>query len=139
MTVAVQYMLDTNICIYALNQRPERVLRRIVDAGEGRVCISSITAAELAFGALKSTRPATCIHLKAFLQTLPALCWGGDAVWRYAQARLELEQAGRRIGERDLLIAAHALAENLTLVTHNTREFERIRGLKLENWAEEIG
>lgn len=60
---------------------------------------------------------------------------GGNAVWQYAQARLALEQSGRRIGERDLLIAAHALAENLTLVTNNTREFERIDGLKLENWA----
>ena len=135
MSVAAQFMLDTNICIYALNQRPVHVLQRIVGAGEGAVCISSITAAELAFGALKSTRAGTKGHLEAFLRTLPEVSWGGGAVWRYAQARLELEQSGRRIGERDLLIAAHALAENLTLVTNNTREFERIEGLKLENWA----
>ena len=135
MSVAAQFMLDTSICIYALNQRPVQVLQRIVGAGEGAVCISSITAAELAFGAVKSTRSATRGHLETFLQTLPELSWGGDAVWRYAEARLALEQSGRRIGERDLLIAAHALAENLTLVTNNTREFERIEGLKLENWA----
>ena len=135
MSVAAQFMLDTNICIYALNQRPVQVLQRIVDAGEGAVCISSITAAELAFGAVKSTRAGTRGNLEVFLRTLPEMPWGGDAVWQYAQARLALEQSGRRIGERDLLIAAHALAENLTLVTNNTREFERIDGLKLENWV----
>lgn len=134
-----RYMLDTNICIYALNQRPVHVLKRIIAAGEGAVCISSITAAELAFGALKSTRPGTRANLEVFLSTLPELQWGGAAAWRYAEARLALEQAGRRIGERDLLIAAQAWAQNLTLVTNNIREFERIEGLKLENWAEVAG
>lgn len=136
MKVLPRFMLDTNICIYALNHRPPQVLQRIVEAGEGVVCISSITAAELAFGAAKSTRAGTRENLKAFLATLPELQWGGAAVWRYAEVRLALEQSGRRIGERDLLIAAHALAEELTLVTNNTREFERIEGLKLENWAQ---
>lgn len=135
MSVAARFMLDTNICIYALNQRPVHVLQRIVGAGEGAVCISSITAAELAFGAVKSTRAGTRGHLEAFLRTLPEVPWGGNAVWHYAEARLALEQSGRRIGERDLLIATHALSENLTLVTNNIREFERIQGLKLENWA----
>lgn len=136
MSVSARYMLDTNICIYAINQRPVQVLKRIVDAGEGAVCISSITAAELAFGAVQSTRVGTRANLEVFLSTLPELPWGGDAVWYYAQARLALEKAGQRIGERDLFIAAHALAQNLTLVTNNTREFERIEGLKLENWVE---
>ena len=78
MSVAARFMLDTNICIYALNQRPVHVLQRIVDAGEGAVCISSITAAELAFGAVKSTRAGTRGHLEAFLRTLPEVPWGGQ-------------------------------------------------------------
>ncbi len=136
MTMPAKYMLDTNICIYAINQRPMHVFKRIVEAGEGAVCISSITAAELEFGAVKSTRTGTRANLEVFLSTLPELPWGGGAVWRYAQSRLALEKAVQRIGERDLFIAAHALAQNLTLVTNNTREFERIDGLKLENWVE---
>ena len=135
MKPALHYMLDTNICIYAINHRPEAVLKKLIDAGAGVVCLSSITAAELAFGAVKSTRSDTRAKLETFFATLPSLAWGEEVVWHYAQARLALERAGQRIGERDLLIASHALANNLVLVTNNTREFERVPGLKLENWV----
>lgn len=129
------YLLDTNICIYALNERPPEVLDRLVEAGRKRVGVSSITAAELAFGAVKSRRAATRVNVEAFLATLPVFDWGGDAVWRYADARLALEKAGRRIGERDLLIAAHALALDWTLVTNDEAEFARVPGLRWENWV----
>lgn len=129
------YLLDTNICIYALNRRPPEVQDRLIAAGRKRVGISSITAAELAFGALKSKRPATRVNVEAFLATMPVYEWGGEAVWRYGEVRLALETAGRRIGERDLLIAAHALALDWTVVTNDESEFARVPGLRWENWA----
>ena len=129
------YLLDTNICIFAINQRPPEVLDRLVAAGRKHVGISSITAAELAFGAVKSQRTGTRVNVEAFLATMPVFEWGGDAVWRYAETRLALEKAGRRIGERDLFIAAHALALDWTVVTNNESEFSRVPGLRWENWA----
>lgn len=135
MSRSPKYMLDTNICIYAINHRPETVLQRLIDAGAGAACVSSITAAELAFGAVKSSRSDTRAKLEAFFGTLSALPWGDDVIWHYAQTRLILERSGQRIGERDLMIASHALGKNLVLVTNNTREFERVPGLKLENWV----
>jgi tRNA(fMet)-specific endonuclease VapC len=129
------YLLDTNICIYAINRRPQEVLDRLIEAGRQRVGISSITAAELAFGAVKSARPQTRVTVEAFLATMPVFEWGGDAVWRYADARLALEKTGKRIGERDLLIAAHALALDRIVVTNDESEFTRVPGLRCENWA----
>lgn len=130
------YLLDTNICLYALNRRPAQVLERLVAAGRAQVGVSSITAAELAFGAMKSTRAATRPAVEAFLATIPVFEWGGDAVWHYAEARLALERAGKRIGERDLLIAAQALALGWTVVTNDEGEFSRVPGLRWENWAQ---
>ena len=129
------YLLDTNICIYAINRRPPEVLDRLIAAGRNRVGISSITAAELAFGAVKSQRAGTRVNVEAFLATMPVLEWGGDAVWRYAETRLALEKAGRRTGERDLFIAAHALALDWVVVTNDEAEFARVPGLRWENWA----
>ena len=129
------YLLDTNICIYAINRRPPAVLDRLIVAGRKRVGISSITAAELAFGAVKSLRPGTRVSVEAFLATMPVIEWGGEAIWRYAETRMALEKAGRRIGERDLFIAAHALALEWTVVTNNESEFARVPGLRWENWA----
>lgn len=132
------YLLDTNICIYAMKVRPASVLQRMVEAGPQGLAISSITAAELAFGAVKSERPATREALEFFLAKLRVLDWGTEAVWHYAQTRLVLERAGQRIGERDLFIAAHALALDCTLVTNNLREFTRVPQLRCENWTEAL-
>jgi len=129
------YLLATNICIYAINRRPPEVLDRLVAAGRKRVGISSITAAELAFGAVKSLRAATRVNVEAFLATMPVFEWRGDAIWRYAETRLALQKAGRRIGERDLLIAAHALSLDWAVVTNDESEFSRVPGLRWENWA----
>jgi tRNA(fMet)-specific endonuclease VapC len=129
------YLLDTSICIYAINRRPPEVIERLIEAGRQRVGISSITAAELAFGAVKSKRAGTRVTVEAFLATMPIFEWGGDAVWHYADARLALETRGQRIGERDLLIAAHALALDRVVVTNDESEFARVPGLRCENWA----
>jgi tRNA(fMet)-specific endonuclease VapC len=138
MSVAMRYLLDTNMCIYAMKHQPD-VLRRMQQAREGGLCISAIVAAELAFGVARSAaehREKNQISLKRFLAALKVQPWPPGAIWVYGQHRQALKQAGTPIGDLDLLIAAHALAENLTLVTNNTREFERIDGLKLENWLE---
>jgi tRNA(fMet)-specific endonuclease VapC len=131
------YLLDTNICICAINRRPAPLLERIVQAGPQGTGLSSITAAELAFDALKSQRAGTRPNVEAFLATLPVFDWGGDAVWHYAETRLALERAGQRIGERDLFIAAHALALGWTIVTNDVAEFSRAPALRWENSAAE--
>lgn len=134
----MRYLLDTNICIYAMKHHPG-VLRRMQHARLDGLCVSAIVAAELAFGVARSAvahREKNQDSLKRFLVAIAIRPWPTDAMWLYGAHREALKQAGTPIGELDLLIAAHALAENLVLVTNNTREFERIEGLKLENWAQ---
>ena len=131
----MRYLLDTNICIYAINQRSDTVVERLQREGRSNLTTSALVAAELAFGAEKSNRSDTRQQLLLFLSGLQILPWSESAVWHYARQRKLLKDAGTPIGEMDLLIAAHALGDNLTLVTNNTREFERIEGLKLENWV----
>ena len=129
------YLLDTNICIYIINEQPARVLQRLIQAGRESLAISTVTVAELAFGVAKSTRPETRAKLENFLSKFPILDWDQDAAWIYGNVRKTLEAKGQRIGERDLLLASQALALDATMVTNNTREFERVEGLKLENWV----
>jgi tRNA(fMet)-specific endonuclease VapC len=129
------YLLDTNICIYIINEQPAQVLQRLIDAGRESLAISSVTVAELAFGVAKSIRPDSRAKLENFLSKFPILDWDEDAAWVYGNVRKVLEAKGQRIGERDLLLACQALALDATMVTNNTREFERIEGLKLENWV----
>jgi tRNA(fMet)-specific endonuclease VapC len=129
------YLLDTNICIYIINEQPARVLQRLIRAGRESLAISTVTVAELAFGVAKSTRPETRAKLENFLSKFPILDWDQDAAWIYGNVRKTLEAKGQRIGERDLLLACQAIAMDATMVTNNTREFERVEGLKLENWV----
>ena len=131
----MRYLLDTNICIYAINQRSNTVIERLKREGRNNLATSALVAAELAFGSLKSTRPGTKQQLQIFLSGLQILPWGESAIWHYAKQRKLLREAGTPIGEMDLLIASQALGDDLTLVTNNTREFERIEGLRLENWV----
>ena len=131
----MRYLLDTNICIYAINQRSDTVVKRLKSEGRTNLTTSALVAAELAFGAEKSNRSDTKQQLLIFLSGLQVLPWRESAIWHYARQRRLLREAGTPIGEMDLLIACHALGEDLTLVTNNTREFERIEGLKLENWV----
>jgi tRNA(fMet)-specific endonuclease VapC len=129
------YLLDTNICIYIINQQPAEVLQRLIGAGRESLAISSVTVAELAFGVAKSTRADSRAKLENFLSKFPILDWDEDAAWVYGNVRKALEAKGQRIGERDLLLVSQAVALGATMVTNNTREFERIEGLKLENWV----
>lgn len=131
----MRYLLDTNICIYAINQRSDTVVERLRREGRSNLTTSAIVAAELAFGVEKSSRSETRQQLLLFLSGLQVLPWSESAIWHYARQRKLLREAGTPIGEMDLLIASQALGDDLTLVTNNTREFERVQGLKLENWV----
>ncbi len=131
----MMYLLDTNICIYVINEQPAQVLQRLIQAGRESLAISTVTVAELAFGIAKSKRTDSRTKLENFLSKFPILDWNQDAAWVYGSVRKTLEAKGQRIGERDLLLACQALALGATMVTNNTKEFERIEGLKLENWV----
>lgn len=132
-----RFLLDTNICIYIRQKKPQSVLRRFQTLNQGEAALSVITYGELVFGAIKSMQRALALeHLRELLSWLPALPLPENAGYVYGTIRAELAQRGEMIGNNDLWIAAHAVAMELTLVTNNEREFRRIRGLKVQNWAE---
>ncbi len=134
----MKYLLDTNICIYAMNRSSVQVLRKFSEYGAEALCINALIASELAYGVERSAtalREQNRTRLTQFLQVMPILPYEADAIWPFAKERQRLKMLGTPIGDIDMLIASHALAQGLTLVTNNTREFERIDGLKLENWA----
>lgn len=130
------YMLDTNICIYAMKKKPEKVLQRLKSELDNEVCISSITLAELEYGMKHSSNPAKNEQaLLRFLVPFSVLPFGAAAASEYGEIRAYLQSQGTPIGPLDMLIAGHARAEKLILVTNNVREFERVPGLEIENWA----
>ena len=132
----MSYMLDTNICIYAMKNKPEKVLQRLKEEINDGVCISSITLAELEYGMKHSSNPAKNEQaLLRFLLPFDVLPFGAAAASEYGEIRAYLQKAGTPIGAMDMLIAAHAKSEDIVLVTNNTREFDRVVGLELENWA----
>ena len=132
----MRFMLDTNIIAYAKNNRPETVLKRLMQHSPEDYCISSITLAELEFGVYNSARPEqNQLALVTFLARIKVVPFDADAAREYGIIRADLTRKGTLIGANDLLIAAHAMALDVTLVTNNTREFERVDGLKLENWV----
>ena len=132
----MKYLLDSNICIYALNASHRSVLEKFREHGPDNLGVSSIVAAELAFGAENSQRKAASVKaLSLFLESVTVLPWEQSAIWQYARIRKQLKDSGTPISAMDLLIAGHAMDLVLTLVTNNTREFKRVEGLKLENWA----
>ena len=129
-------LLDTNTCIYLIKKHPPEVLRRFNEYTVGGIGISSITAAELYFGVQKSQRPEQNRRaLQQFLLPLTVAHFDENAAVAYGHVRARLEKQGTPIGSLDTLIAAHALSMDLTLVTNNIREFERVPGLKVENWV----
>ncbi|MCP2727083.1 type II toxin-antitoxin system VapC family toxin [Limnofasciculus baicalensis] len=129
-----QYLLDTNIISDLVKQPQGLVFQRIATVGEDRICTSIIVACELRFGAAKSRSSRLFQQLECILDVLPILSLETPVDLHYAEIRTHLEQAGTPVSPNDLLIAAHALALNLTLVTANVREFERIPALNVENW-----
>jgi tRNA(fMet)-specific endonuclease VapC len=131
-----RYLLDTNICIYIRQKKPEQVLRRFRRLRPGEAVLSVITYGELLYGATKSVyRPEALERLRELVHLLPAVAMPENAAETYGAMRAELESNGEMIGNNDLWIAAHAVAAGLTLVTNNEKEFRRVRGLKLQNWA----
>ena len=134
----MKYMLDTNICIYVIKEKPESVIRKFLKNNPEEMCISSITYAELLYGVEKSKAiQKNRIALSLFLSPIKILEFNDYAAQEYGQIRADLEQKGMPIGSMDMLIAGHVKAEDLILVTNNTKEFQRVAGLKLENWAAE--
>jgi len=133
--VAVRFLLDSDICIYVMKRRSPLLLRRL-DQRAATSAISVVAYGELTFGAVVSVRrDEAAAHLAALLDTLQVLPLPLEAARRYAEVRAELQRSGQPIGSNDLWIAAHALADDLTLVTNNEREFRRVPGLRVENWA----
>jgi tRNA(fMet)-specific endonuclease VapC len=131
----LKHILDTNIAIYVIKRRPVEALKTF-NQQAGQLCISSITLAELMHGVEKSARPDHNLRqVEDFASRLVVLEYGNKAAAHYGDIRAALERKGAPIGVNDLHIAGHARSEGLTLVTNNLKEFERVEGLRLENWV----
>jgi tRNA(fMet)-specific endonuclease VapC len=131
----MRYLLDTNVCVMYLNGRSDLVRDRILSTPTQDMAVCSVVKAELFYGAMKSNNPTrTLERQQQFLERFVSLPFGDDAAILFGQIRARLANAGTPIGAYDLQIAAIALANNLTLITHNTREFDRIDGLQIEDW-----
>ena len=128
-------LLDTNICIYINNAKPPAVLARFQQYRLGDIGLCSVVAAELAFGVAKSGSARNRQALQMFLAPLAILPFDTAAVWAYGDLRADLERRGTPIDSLDTMVAAHALSQNAMLVTNNTREFSKVSGLQLDNWA----
>ncbi len=128
-------LLDTNICIYIINAKPPSVLERFKNYRLGEIGVCSVVAAELAYGVAKSGSVRNRQALEMFLAPLTLLPFDEPAAWAYGDLRAELERRGTPIGSLDMMIAAHALSQQATLVTNNSREFAQVPGLHLENWV----
>lgn len=131
----LRYMLDTNICIYTMKNKPEKV-REAFSRYHGQMCISSVVAMELFYGAEKSIKQKEALAgVESFIARLGVLDFTTEAAAHAAQIRVELQRQGKPIGPYDIMIAGHARSEGLVLVSNNLKEFERVDGLRLENWV----
>jgi tRNA(fMet)-specific endonuclease VapC len=131
-----RYLLDTSICIYIHREKPMEVLMRFQKLKPGEAAISVITWGELTYGAEKSQQHKKALQLlEEFKTFVPVLPMPENAGKAYGEIRASLEAKGKPIGNNDLWIAAHAKAAALTIVTNNEREFQRIPGLKMQNWT----
>lgn len=132
----MKYMLDTNICIYAIKHKPQAVLDHIMRHDPSSLFISSVTYAELMYGVEKSSAKAkNYLALTLFLSPMEVIPFDSNVAKHYGNIRAELEKKGTPIGSMDTLIAAHARSSDMILVTNNTREFNRVSNLAVENWA----
>jgi tRNA(fMet)-specific endonuclease VapC len=130
----LRYMLDTNICIYVIKNRPAQSRQRFNQLAD-QLCVSVITLAELIYGAEKSARVQQNLEVvEQFRGRLEVLPFMERAANHYGQLWAELDRAGQRIGIHDMMIGSHARSEGLTVVTNNVREFQRMPGLRFENW-----
>lgn len=134
----MKYMLDTNICIYTIKHKPPEVIKNFLRHNPDEMCISSITYAELMHGVEKSQAvERNRMAITLFLSAITILPFNQYAAEEYGKVRAELERKGTPIGPMDMLIAGHARAEELVLVTNNTREFFRVENLEVEDWIKE--
>ena len=130
-----KYILDTNICIYTIKNRPNQV-REAFSRHQDQMCVSTVTAMELIYGAEKSAAPEKNLGvIEGFLARLAVLDYDLHAAEHTGQLRAELGKQGKPIGAYDQMIAGHARSLGLILVTNNEREFERVPGLRMENWV----
>ena len=133
----MRYMLDTNICIYAIKHKPESVFRQLQKMSPEDICISSVTYAELVHGVEKSSAiERNRLALSLLLSNIEIMSFDVNAADAYGKIRADLERNGTPIGPLDMMIAGHALSLGYTVVTNNTKEFSRVDGLKIVNWVE---
>lgn len=133
----MRYMLDTNICIYAIKHKPEKVFMHLQQTDPEDVCVSSVTYAELVYGVEKSAAAErNRLALSLLLSNIAIMDFDDAAAEEYGKIRAELERRGTPIGPLDTMIAAHAKALGLTVVTNNVKEFSRVEELEISNWAE---
>ncbi|MEN3262944.1 tRNA(fMet)-specific endonuclease VapC [Sodalis endosymbiont of Spalangia cameroni] len=131
----LKYMLDTNICIFTIKNKPKQVKDRF-NLNASRLCISTVTLMELIYGAEKSLAPERNLTIiEGFVAHLEILNYDAPAAAHSGHIRAELAKQGSPIGPFDLMIAGHARSRGLAIVTNNTREFERVDGLRLEDWC----
>ncbi len=132
----LKYLLDTNICIYTIKNRPDAVRKAFIER-DGQMCVSTITQMELIYGAEKSAAVARNFKdVEGFLARLEVKDFDSSAALHAGQIRAELAKAGRPIGPYDQMIAGHARALGLIVVTNNVTEFSRVPGIRAENWVE---
>jgi tRNA(fMet)-specific endonuclease VapC len=132
----MEYMLDTNTCIYIIKRKPVEVIDRFRQLRISQVGISSITLSELEYGVMKSSRPEqNHLALAQFLAPMEILPYDDAAALHYGKLRVHLEKHGTPIGSLDMLIAAHALSTGCVLITNNEKEFERVPSLEINNWV----
>ncbi|MBS9423131.1 type II toxin-antitoxin system tRNA(fMet)-specific endonuclease VapC [Photorhabdus caribbeanensis] len=131
----IKYLLDTNIVIFTIKKRPESILPKF-NKNTDLMAISTITLAELIFGAEKSGNPERNLAvIEDFASRLTILPYDEQAAFHYGNIRASLEKIGKRIGDNDLHIAGHARSKGLIVVTNNTKEFNRVDGLRVEDWT----
>lgn len=128
------FMLDTDISSYIIRRRPESLVQHFERHAAG-ICVSVITAAELRLGVEKSKRAKLAELVENYLERLSVLDWTDAVTPHYARIRAALERVGKPIGNADLMIAAHAVSEGATVVTHNVRHFADVPGLKVQEWT----
>ena len=130
------YMLDTNICSYIIRNKPQSIKKKLQEVEENHtVALSSIVVSELLYGATKKNSPKLMKIVSAFIDNFIIYDYSKVSAQSYANIRTDLEKKGQIIGANDLLIASHALSLGAVLVTNNTREFERVEKLVLEDWS----
>ncbi|MDV3353629.1 type II toxin-antitoxin system VapC family toxin [Leptothoe sp. LEGE 181152] len=131
----MHYLLDTNVCVVYLNGRSTKVRDRLLATPLNEMAVCSVVKAELFYGAMRSNNPTETVkRQQEFLQQFVSLPFGDEAAKAFGRIRAQLASVGTPIGAYDLQIAAIAMVNGLTLVTHNTREFDRVEGLRLEDW-----